>query len=137
MAALSAPRLAAERTPRRRRLPVAGAVAIWQGAMVALSGAVAVPASANPALRMLGVAEATADNRLGASGALSIDVSNGCWAFDNDAVDPVTLADLGNPCFASDDHTVSRTAGVVNGSATKPQAGVVFDVDDAGVWVRF
>lgn len=137
MAALTAPRLSSERNPRTRRLPVAAATAIWQGAMVALSGGSAVPASTSTAIRVLGVAEHTADNRLGAAGALSVDFQRGCFGFDNDAADPITAADLGNPCFATDDHTVARTNGGGGGAATKVQAGLIFDVDDTGVWVIF
>ena len=133
MAALAAGRLTAERTPRARRLPVAAATAIWQGGMVALSGANAVPAATSTTLRVLGVAENTADNRLGAAGALAVTVLSGCWRMDNDGADPITAADIGNPCYATDDHTVCRT----NGSATKVQAGTIFDVEDVGVWVRF
>lgn len=130
MTALTKSRLTRQREGSRRRLPVAASVAVWQGAMVALSGALAVPADATAAHRVLGVAQATADNRLGAAGALSVDYERGVFLMENDAADPLTAADIGAACYVTDDQTVCKTAG------TKPQAGKVFDVDPSGrVWV--
>lgn len=133
MVALTAPRLTDERNPRTRRRPVAAATQIFGGSMVALNGVNLVPAAATAALKVLGVAVATVDNRLGAAGALSADFHNGCFRMDNEATDPLTAADIGAACYASDDHTVARTSA----SNARPQAGTVFDVDDLGVWVRF
>ena len=117
-----------------RRGLVAAATVCWEGGMVALSGSYFVPASANPALRVLGVALGNADNRLGGNGAVTVDYSRECTLMNNDASDPLAIADIGNACYASDDNTVAKT----NAGGTKPQAGTVYDIDPSGgVWVRF
>ncbi len=106
--------------------------------MVALSGAgsagVFVPASANTALKVLGVALGNADNRLGAAGAVTVDYTRECCLMNNSATDPVAIGDIGAACYAADDNTVAKTSA----SATLPQAGTVFDIDVSGaVWVKF
>ena len=51
----------------------------------------------------------------------------------SDALDAlVTRADIGKPCFVADDETVARTSP----NNTRPRAGIVDDLEDAGVWVR-
>lgn len=139
MSALVASRLVKElATTTTRRVPVAAATAVWEGGMVTLSGAgaaaVAVPASANAALKVIGVAMADANNLTGAAGALTVDAKVGTFLMNNDATDPVALGDIGAAVYASDDNTVSKT----NGGNTKPQAGFLWNLDPSGgVWVRF
>ncbi|WP_255609730.1 hypothetical protein [Methylosinus sp. Sm6] len=138
MAALQKGHLVRERySTTTRRLPVAASTVIWEGAMVALSGsgsaAVAVPASASNTLKIVGVAMANADNRLGVDGAQSVETKVGIFLFDNAAADPIALGDIGANAYVVDDHTVARTSN----SNARPVAGVIYDVEAAGVWVRF
>ena len=80
----------------------------------------------------VGVAKKTADNSAGAAGAISVEYERGVFGFNNDAGDPVTLANVNATVFMSDDNTVSKT----NGGATKSAAGVLVDVDAQFAWVR-
>lgn len=139
MAALQAARLTKERlTPKGRRFAVAAAVAIWQGAIVALKTAsgstYAQGATTATGLTVVGIAGGTADNRTGAAGALSVDVQTGVFLLDIDGSDPVTLANIGATVYATDDHTIAAT----NGSNTKSAVGTLFDIDAAsgGAWVK-
>jgi hypothetical protein len=138
MAALQKAHLIRERmSTLLRRLPVAASTVCWSGGIVALSGsganAVAVPASANNALKVVGVADSNADNRQGAAGAISVDVKLGTFLFDNDPNDPIAIGDIDAACYVTDDHTVSKTSN----SGAKPRAGTIFDVETSGVWVKF
>ncbi len=143
MTALVASRLIKKlATVTMRRFPVAAAVAVWEGGMVALSGAgaaaVAVPASANAALKVVGVAQADANNLAGAAGAMTVDAEVGAFLMNNSATDPLALGDVGAPCYAQDDNTVSKTGAPAAGTPTQPQAGFVWNLDPSGaVWVRF
>lgn len=139
MTALVAARITKKLADRTaRRFPVAAATVCWQGGMVGLSGAgsaaVAVPMAVAVGLKCVGVADGTADNRLGVAGALTVDADLGPFLMNNDATDPVTIADIGNAVYASDDNTVSKT----NGGNTKSQAGTLFNIDPSGAaWVLF
>ena len=137
MAALTKARLTAERHGQTAQLAVNAATIIYQGAMVGLSGAgagaVAKPASADVTLRIIGVAERTADNRVALPAPVMVDLRRGVFLMINDAADPLTIGDLGLPCYASDDQTVAKTSA----TNTKPQAGTVAFIDNQGVWVRF
>ena len=139
MTALAASRLVKElATATTRRFPVAASAAIYEGAQVALSGAggaaVAVPASANAALRIVGVAMADGNNLNGAAGAVNVDVKLGVFLMNHDAGDPLAIGDTGAPCYVTDDNTVAKTSA----SNSKPQAGVVWSIDaSGGVWVRY
>lgn len=73
------------------------------------------------------------DNSAGAAGALSAVIQPGVHRFDNLAADAVTIADIGSVCYAVDDQTVARTSD----TDTRSPAGIVDDIDDMGVWVRF
>lgn len=124
---------------RTRNPPIAAAVVCWEGGMVALSGvgaaAVAVPASANVALKVVGVCDTTTDNRLGVAAALNVPTRVGTFLMNNSPTDPLAIGDIASPCYAADDNTVSKT----NGGGTQPQAGVVFDIDalTGNIWVKF
>lgn len=129
-------------TARERQFPVAAATVCWEGGMVALSGAgsaaVAAPPTAATGLKIVGVAAGNADNRLGAAGALNVDVVSDVALMNNSATDPVALGDIGAPCYAQDDNTVSKTGAPASGSPTQSQAGVVWNIDPTGaVWVKF
>ncbi|MBG0809858.1 hypothetical protein IY145_10755 [Methylosinus sp. H3A] len=138
MAALQKGHLIRERaTTTTRAFPVAAATVCWEGGMVALSGsganAVATPGAANNALKIVGMAEGNADNRLGVAGDKKVKTKIGTFLLDNDPSDPIAIGDVGAACYASDDHTVAKTSN----SGAKPQAGTIFDVESSGVWVKF
>jgi hypothetical protein len=61
----------------------------------------------------------------------TVPVHRGTYPFDAATGDAPTLADIGKECFVVDDHTVGKTAG-----ANSPRAGIVYDVNDDGVWVK-
>ncbi len=130
MTALAKARLITERNNARRVFPVGAGLLIWQGALVALNVANAMAADNVAAHRVVGVATATANNVAGAAGDVKVETASGCFFFNNDAADPLTAADIGLNCYVTDDNTVCKTAG------TKPVAGVVYDVEANGAWVK-
>lgn len=134
MAALSAPRSTLARSGDLREPPVKAATKIYAGAMVAIdANGWALPAAAVAAHRVIGRAEDTADNSAGANGAINVRVATGVFRWDNSAsTDLIARADIGAPCYVVDDNTVAKTSN----SNARPVAGVIFDVDAAGVWVE-
>ncbi|WP_375591722.1 hypothetical protein [Chitiniphilus eburneus] len=113
--------------------PLAAGVRIPAGTIVcANAGGFAVPAAADAALVVLGMADNAADNSGGADGGTTVRIRRGRmfrWA--NNPADPVTQASLGRPCYVSDNQTVART----HATNTRPLAGTVLDIDVDGVWV--
>ncbi len=135
MTAASAPRDTAEKgdSPLARRLPplpLAASTIIFQGTLVALSLlGYLVPASADPSLRVIGVAEETVDNSAGSAGAKTCRVKRGVFGFTNSSsTGAVVDLDVGRFAYAVDDQTVSR----INPTGTYPVAGRVYDVDADG-----
>lgn len=116
--------------PLRLAMALAANAVIYNGAMVALNlSGYLVPASADPTLYVVGVAEESADNTGGSAGDLSITPRRGCYPFANSAsTAAVTSADVGRPCYAVDDNTVSRT----NPLGAYPVAGIVAGIDANG-----
>lgn len=133
--------LVAERDTQRRNgdqcaYPVAAATKIWAGSIVCMSTAApyATKGITATTLRAVGLAEETADNTTGAAGAILVKVRHTGWyRFTNFATDLIALIDVGADCYIVDDQTVGKT----NGGATRSIAGVVRDVDAAGVWIEF
>ncbi len=131
--ALETPRLTVKLNDSKLKVvPVKAGAMIFQGALVAADGGLAVPAAARAGLVVLGMARAGADNRSGAAGAVSVEVERGVFAWGNDAAAPVTQALLGKPVYAVDDQTVAAT----DGGGTRPVAGTLYQLDDAGVFVE-
>ncbi len=118
-----------------RELPVKGGVHLFIGALAAVNAAgLVVPMTAALNLRGLGRVEADADNTNGADGAIRARVGAGIFRFGNSAAgDLITAADIGKDCFGVDDQTVAKT----DGGGTRSIAGRIFDVDPAGVFVKF
>ncbi|MBV1702617.1 MAG: hypothetical protein KGQ46_12430 [Hyphomicrobiales bacterium] len=129
MTAQVADRQVSQREGRAFRFPVAAATIIFEGSLVVRNGVVAQPGATAVGLVALGIAKSQADNRLGAAGAIPVRYEAGCFHFNIDPADPVTLADVGNPVFITDDNTICRT----NGAGTKSQAGFLAAVDAHGV----
>lgn len=123
-------------TPRRtgvdRRAPMAASTTIYAGSLVCLNAAGnAIPGAVAATLKAQGRAMATVVNS-GAAGAASVDIEAGIFRWANDGTDPVTRAHIGSPCYVLDDQTVSSS----HDTNARSEAGIVFDVDASGVWVR-
>jgi hypothetical protein len=135
MTAATEPRDTSEKgdSPLARRLsplPLAASTLIFQGTLVALTLlGYLVPASADPSLRVIGVAEETVDNSTGAAGAKTCRVKRGVFGFTNSSsTGAVVDLDVGRFVYAVDDQTVSR----INPIGAYPVAGRVYDVDADG-----
>lgn len=115
----------------RRGVPVKGGVKVWAGSMVCLNAGFLAPYTVATGLHPVGMAMATVDNTGGADGALSCDVREGEFLWDNSGGDPVAAADTGKLVFGADDHTIAKT----NGGNTLSPAGVLSKVTSAGAWV--
>jgi hypothetical protein len=117
-----------------QRLPMAAAMLIYQGALVALNatGYVSKGVVATT-LKQFGRAEETVDNSAGAAGAKDITVRPGIFRWANSAAaDLITIAEIEIDCFIVDDQTVAKT----NGTSTRSRAGKVVGVDASGVLVQ-
>jgi hypothetical protein len=134
--------LAADKTGDQRRawgdrnLPVAANVKIWLWAMVSIdTSGLLRPARAEATDRVLGVSRMRADNTGGAASAISCEIESD-WVHamvNSGGGDAITLADVGKDCYAVDDTTVALT----HATNTRPRAGKIWNVTEAGVWVRF
>ncbi|HRD86152.1 MAG TPA: hypothetical protein PLF63_13390, partial [Rubrivivax sp.] len=133
--ALTADRATPRRDGRRLSLPVAAATKLFAGSIVCVNASnLAVKGAVSTTLKAAGVAVAQADNSAGAAGDIRVEVERGLWLMANSAsTDQIALADIGASCYIVDDQTVAKT----NGSSTRSVAGIVRDVDAAGVWVEF
>lgn len=135
MAALTKGRL----TPRREgdilQGPVAASTTLFAGAMVMREAdGYLSQGRAATGLVGAGVAEKLADNSAGADGDITVSFRAGVWRMENSAgADEITIAEIGDVCFAVDDQTVAKT----DGSSARSPAGIIDDVDTGGVWVRF
>ncbi|WP_339844308.1 hypothetical protein [uncultured Halopseudomonas sp.] len=114
--------------------PVAAATRIFAGSLVCLNAAgFAVPGATATTLTARGRAEEQVDNRDGAAGDLKVETRRGVFRFDNSAAaDEITRADILSECYIVDDQTVAKT----DGTSTRSVAGIIQDVDEAGVWVE-
>ena len=125
MAALTQDRPTPEREGRMVSDPLADGVTLYAGGMYVLDGdgnATPATAAATTPVRAVALARASQPH-----GDQRVDGALGVFRFDNDG-DSITRADIGRNAFVVDDQTVAKT-----GTA---KAGVVVDVDEAGVWVR-
>lgn len=125
MAALTQDRPTPEREGRLVSDPLAANAVVFAGALYVLDAAgnatPATAAAANP-VRAVALARASQPD-----GDQRVEGALGVFRFDNDG-NSITRADIGSDAFVVDDQTVAKT-----GTA---KAGVVVDVDEAGVWVR-
>jgi hypothetical protein len=137
MTALAADRSTAQRRAwGDRNLPVAANVKIWLAAMVSVdSSGLLRPARATATDRVVGVSRMRADNTGGAASAISCEIESD-WVYamaNSGGGDAITLADVGKDCYAVDDQTVALTSD----TNARPRAGKVWNVTEAGVWVKF
>jgi hypothetical protein len=111
--------------------PVAAAVVIFTGAIVALDASGnAVPAADTAGLRVIGRAEQDVDNSAGLAGAKTVTIKRGCFAWANSETEPVAQANVGKPCFVEDDNTVASD------STNRVIAGRVLGLESGSVWVE-
>jgi len=100
---------------------------LYAGAIVAIdSNLEAQPAANTAGFRVVGVAQIKTDN---ADDGESAKVKSGIFLLDNSSTSPITRAGIGSVCYVEDDETVAGTTSV------SIAAGLVHDVDSAGVWV--
>jgi len=132
MVALTKDRTTPQAKGDTRNGPLAAAVTAFAGALLMRNAAgFIVPAIAASGLVGIGVCEKRVANE-GADGEARVDYRPGKFRFANSAAaDEITIAAIGQLCYAVDDQTVALTDG---GGARSP-AGIVDNIDDQGVWV--
>lgn len=111
-------------------VPVKAATTIHQGTLVVADAGFAAPGRTAANLIALGRASTSVVNA-GAAGAERIEIERGVFLFDNNPADLVTQAELGKPCYITDDQTVQKTTG-----AGVSPAGKVLEITADGVWVE-
>jgi hypothetical protein len=117
-------------THRFDTYPLAAAVTIWNGALVAFDAAGnIVPAATTAGITVCGVAQSTVVNATGAAGDKRVLVMTGCRVnfVSATAGAAITRAHYGRLVYALDDQTITNAAGIV--------AGVCDLIDADGVWV--
>lgn len=131
MTALTADRDTPRRAGDTYSFPMAASVTCYAGALAVLdSDGNCKPGVTGTGLIAVGRVAAQATN--GATAAAAVVVERGTFRWANSAAaDAITKANIGEVCYIVDDQTVAATSG----SATRSPAGIVADVDDAGVWV--
>jgi hypothetical protein len=114
-------------------LKVAASTKIEAGKMVGVNSAgYAVEAADASGIKVLGVADETADNSSGSNGAITVRILTGkIFKMDNSSTNAVDVADAGTLVFVEDDETVADAAGT-NGVV----AGRCIEVASDGVWVQ-
>lgn len=114
-------------------LPVAASTKIETGKMVGInSSGYAIEAADASGVKVLGVAEETADNSSGSNGDLTVRIrTHKVFKFKNSGTNAVDAADAGTLVFVEDDETVADAAGT-NGVV----AGRCIEVASDGVWVE-
>ena len=125
-------------TPHRLGLSrghlVAAATEVFAGTIAVINAdGFTEPGTTATGLTAAGVFEHYQDNTTGADGDEVVEVKRGNFHLANSTgADEITRADIGKVCFIVDDQTVAKT----DGTTTRSPAGIVDDVDDAGVWVN-
>lgn len=116
---------------RLQSYKVNGGSKIYAGAMVCVDAqGYARPAANTADFKVVGRAEALADNTDGSDGDISVNVLEGVYLWGNKGGDLVDQAMVGEVCYVEDDQTVCKTAG--NGVVV----GVVKEIATDGVWVE-
>lgn len=112
-------------------IPLQALARVYKGSAVAINSVgTMVPASADPTLQVVGVAEDGVNNTTGLS--LSAVPLIGNFYFTNSGTtDAITDGDVGKLCYAADDNTAARTSAL----GTRPVLGRVVGVDTLGVLV--
>lgn len=132
--ALTSDRNTPLRTGELVRYPVEAGTQIFAGSILCINDAgFAVPGTTTTMGRVVGRAEEAVENRNGSEGDVFVTGRRGIFRFANSeqAGDEITQAHIGLVAWVVDDETVGAT----NGTASRIPAGLIIDVDDAGVWV--
>ena len=123
--------------------PVKAGAKIHAGAIVVLDvTAQAVPGYTATGLRVLGVAQAAADNSEGINGAVWVPVRTGVFQFAQPGagISGINRSKIGKQAYLVDDETLSSDDGTVDdGSVTRSAAGLIVDaamIPSEGFWVR-
>lgn len=113
-------------------LAVASGSVIYAGALIAVDASdYGVPASDTAALKVVGVANAGVDQRAGVyDSGKTVLCRRGVFLFKNGGA--FTDANIGDWAYVADDQTVDTAANMTNDIL----AGVIIDVESAGVWVN-
>lgn len=119
-------------------LPQAATKIIFQGALVVVNASgYAEPGTQATGKTAAGVAElnpntGSQDSTGFSNGDKRVRVRQGTFRFNNSAgVDLIAQADVGKYCYIVDDQTVAKSSA----SSARSKAGIIIDVDSAGVWV--
>jgi hypothetical protein len=130
MAAATKPFDAPERSGHSISLPLAADTTIYAGTLVALdSSGNARPAADTDGLRVIGRAEADANNSGGAAGAVQVTTKRGVFRFNNSTTAAIDPDDRGKIAYVEDDNTVAET------TTHKVKAGRVIDIEGSYVWI--
>lgn len=125
------------RSGDRIGVPVKAATVIFAGAMVAIDAATSTLVMADETdntQAVVGRAEGHVDNSAGADGDVIAEVGRGIYRFPTaTGGNLIERHDIGADCYVFDDATVS----LISNGGERPRAGVIYDVDDKGVWVKF
>ena len=136
MTAATKDRYTQEVTGRTRAFNMAAAAKVFAGTIAVIDASGNVNKGiTSTTVKAVGVFRAPYDNTGGAAGAVVAEATLGIFGpFANSAAgDLIAAADVGSTCYIVDDQTVAKT----NGTSTRAAAGVVHQVEAAGVWVRF
>lgn len=112
-------------------IPLQALARVYKGSAVAINSVgTMVPASADPTLQVVGVAEDGVNNTTGLS-LTAVPLIGNFYFSNSGTTDAITDGDIGKLCFAADDSTAARTSAL----GTRPVLGRVVGVDTNGVLV--
>jgi hypothetical protein len=117
--------------------PIKAATKCFQGGIAVLDAGYIAPGRTATGLIAIGIFDDQAplgiDNTSGSAGALTAGIRRGAFPFVNSAAaDAIAQANVGQLCYIVDDQTVALT----DGNGTRSPAGIILQVDSAGVWVE-
>lgn len=114
-------------------LKVAASTKVEAGKMVSVGAdGYAIEAADTASTIVMGVADETVDNSVGADGDLSVRIRRGkVFKLKNSATNPAVQASVGSNVYVEDDETVAVAAGPINDIVAGKCMGVASD----GVWV--
>ncbi|WP_421780733.1 hypothetical protein [Kiloniella litopenaei] len=105
---------------------------IYAGALVVMDAGLAMPGFIDNKVTAVGVAKE--GNSCSVDGEQLIKVEKGFHRFNNSAGgEMITLADVGREAWIIDDETVAKG----DGAGARSPAGIIADVDEFGVWIKF
>lgn len=106
--------------------PIKGGVHLYPGLMGFLDSSGRLVGASSLAVKCVGRLTAEADATGLADGALTMNVEEGIYWYDNSSAgDLITQADVGNTCYLVDNHTVAKTSN----SSARIAAGRIVNID--------